>query len=192
MALAGPFAGPDNPSGFAVTFFPVTRVPTEAKPIHLDLGQDASGVVFQLIPASMSTVSGMLTDEAGKPIPGEVMFLQTSGGDVRSFAMGRIPVGPDGAFTFRNVAPGTYVIEVYGRPVGGGNLGCAPFGSLPLTLAGNGDLTNLTLKVPSGATARGRSFSMGMRLRRCQTGSWCPRARSTSRQRRWVAARRTA
>jgi hypothetical protein len=54
------------------------------------------------------------------------------------------------------VAPGTYVIQAFGRPVGGGNLGRAPFGALPLTLSGAGDLTNLTVKVPTGATARGK------------------------------------
>jgi 5-hydroxyisourate hydrolase-like protein (transthyretin family) len=155
MALAGPFAGPDDPSGFAVTYFPGTRVPTEAKAVHLEVGQGASGIVFPLIPAPMSTVSGVLTDAAGKPIPGEAMFLQTSGDDVRSLIMGRIPAGPDGAFTFRNVAPGTYVIQAYGRPVGGGNLGRAPFGSLPLTVSGGRDLTNLAVKV-TGATARGK------------------------------------
>lgn len=155
MALAGPFAGPDDPSGFTVTYFPGTRVPTDASPVHLEVGRDATGIVFQLVPASMSTVSGVLTDEAGKPIPGEAMLLPTNGGDVRSLIMGRIPVGPDGAFTFRNVAPGTYVIQAYGRPVGGGNLGRAPFGFLPLTLAGS-DVADLTLTVPTGATARGK------------------------------------
>ncbi len=156
MALAGPFAGPDDPSGFAVTYFPGTRVPTDARPVHLDVGQDVSGITFQLVPAPMSTVSGVLTDAAGNPIPGEVMLLPTSGGDVRALIMGRIPVGSDGAFTFRNVAPGTYVIQAYGRPVGGGNLGRAPFGFLPLTLSGGGDMTDLALKVPPGATARGK------------------------------------
>ena len=156
MALSGPFAGPDGPSGFAVTYFPGTRVPTEARPVHLDVGQDATGIAIQLVPAPMATVSGVLTDEAGKPIPGDVMFLQMSGGDVRSLIMGRHPAGPDGVFTFRNVAPGTYVIQAYGRPVGGGNLGRSPFGFLPLTVSDGSDLTGLTLRVPTGATARGK------------------------------------
>ena len=124
--------------------------------MHLDIGRDVSGIVLQLIPAPMATVSGVLADEAGKPIPGSVTLLQTSGGDVRSMIMGRIAAGPDGAFAFRNVAPGTYVIQVYGRPVGGGNLGRSPFGFLPLTVSDGSDLTGLTLRVLAGATARGK------------------------------------
>ena len=130
-------------------------MPTEAKPVHLDVGRDASGIVFQLVPAPMSIVSGVVTDAAGKPVPGEAMFLQTISGDVRSLHMGRIPVGPEGAFTFRNVPPGTYVIQAFGRPVGGGNFARAPFGFLPLTVSGGGDFTNLTVRV-GGASARGK------------------------------------
>jgi 5-hydroxyisourate hydrolase-like protein (transthyretin family) len=156
MALAGPFAGPGDPSGFAVTYFPGTAAPLDAKPVHLGLGQDVTGIVFPLIPAPMSTISGVMTDEADAPIPGTIMLLPTSGGDVRSMLMGRLATGPDGAFMFRNVAPGTYVIQAFGRPVGAGNLGAAPFASLPLTVAGGSDITDVQVEVPPGARARGR------------------------------------
>ena len=157
MALAGPFAGPEDPSGFAVTYFPGTRVPTEAKPVQLQVGRDVTGITMQLAPAPMSTVSGVVVDEKEQPVAGgSIMLLPTSGGDVRSMLMGRLPLGPDGAFMFRNVAPGTYVIQAYGRPVGGGNLGRAPFGALPVTVAPEADLSNLRLKIPPPASARGR------------------------------------
>lgn len=161
LALAGPFAGPNDPSGFAVTYFPGTAAPLEAKPVHLGLGQDVTGLVFPLMPAPMSTISGVMTDEHDKPIPGTLMLLPTSGGDVRSMLMGRLSPGPDGAFMFRNVAPGTYVIQANGRPVGAGNLGAAPFASLPLTVAGGTDITDLRVKIPPGAKARGRIIFEG-------------------------------
>jgi len=157
MALSGPFAGPDDPSGFAVTYFPGTRVPTEAKPVHLDIGQDVTGLAFQLTPAPMSVVSGVVTDENDKPIAGaSLLLLPTSGGDVRSILMGRLGTGPDGAFTFRNVAPGTYVIQAFGRPVGGGALSQASFAAVPLSIEPGADISDLRVKIPPPASARGR------------------------------------
>jgi 5-hydroxyisourate hydrolase-like protein (transthyretin family) len=161
MALAGPFAGPGDPSGFAVTYYPGTVAPAEAKPVQLELGRDLTGLTFQLIPAPMSTVSGVITDETDKPISGTVMFLPMSGGDVRSMLIGRVNPGPDGAFTFRNIAPGTYVIQAFGRPVGAGNLGAAPFASLPLTIERGRDITDLRVKVPPGTKARGKIILEG-------------------------------
>jgi hypothetical protein len=48
------------------------------------------------------------------------------------------------------------VIQAFGRPVGGGNLGRAPFASWPLTLSEGSEITSLRVKVSPGATARGR------------------------------------
>ena len=159
LALAGPFAGPNDPSGFAVTYFPGTVVPMEAKPVRVELGQDVTGLVFQLTPAPMSTVSGVLLDESDKPLSGTMMFIPTSGDDVRSFLIGRIVSGQDGAFAFRNVAPGSYVIQAFGRGASG-NLGSGNFVSLPLTVSAGTDVTDLKLKV-AGATARGRILLEG-------------------------------
>jgi len=157
LALAGPFAGPHDPSGFAPTYFPGTRAATDAAPVRLDLGQDVPGLTFQLVPAPMSTVSGVLADDAGKPVAaGDVRFFQTTGDDVRSFVMGRIATGPDGFFELRNVAPGTYVIQAFGRPVGGGNLARAPFASHALTVSAGVDVMDLRLTIRTGATLRGR------------------------------------
>ena len=55
----------------------------------------------------------------------------------------------------RNIAPGSYVIQAFGQPAGGGNLGRAPFASWPLTLSGSSEITDLRVKVTPGATARG-------------------------------------
>ncbi len=158
VAVAGPFAGPQDPSGFALTYFPGTALPTEARPVSLELGKDLSGLVFQLAPAPMATISGVLTDEHDKPVAGSLRFLATSGDDVRSLIMASTATGADGAFTFRNVAPGTYVIQAYVRAPGGeGNLGSMAFGYLPVKVSAIGEnVTGLRLKVPPGPVARGR------------------------------------
>lgn len=159
MALSGPFAVQDpqakDAAGFAVTYLPGTAVPTEAKAVHVGTGQDALGVTFALQPAPLATVSGVTMGSDGKPLgSATLMLLQTSGGDVRSIVMARGVSAPDGTFSFRNVAQGTYVVQAYGRPVGGGNLGRSPFGALPVNV--NGDRADLRVTVATGASARGR------------------------------------
>jgi 5-hydroxyisourate hydrolase-like protein (transthyretin family) len=162
VAVAGPFAGPNDPPGFALTYFPGTVVPMEAKPVRLELGKDLSGLVFRLSPAPTATISGVVTDESGKPVSASLRFLATIDDDVRSLIMASVGLGADGAFTFRNVAPGTYVIQAYGRVVGPGNLGAQPFGFLQVRVSDTGeDVTGLQLKIPPGPSARGRILFEG-------------------------------
>jgi hypothetical protein len=98
----------------------------------------------------------VLVDETDRPIVnGTVMLIQTSGGDVRSLIMGRVPSGRDGSFAFRNVAPGSYVIQAFGIGTSG-NLGSAPFVAYPLTLFEATEISDLRVKVPPGPKARGR------------------------------------
>jgi len=62
----------------------------------------------------------------------------------------------DGSFVFRNVPPGSYTVQAWGRLLGqAGNLNAAEFGTLPVTVSGP-DLTELVVNVARGATARGR------------------------------------
>lgn len=154
VALSGPFASADTAAGFAVTYFPGTANPQEAQAVTVGVGQDVTGVSFAMSPAPMSTISGVTTDATGTPMQSELMLLPTSGGDVRAMIMSRMPTAPDGTFLFRNVAAGTYVLQAYGRPVGGGNLGRAPFGATQVTV--DGDLRDVQVKIETGATLRGR------------------------------------
>jgi len=159
VALSGQFAGPDEAAGFALTYYPGTAVPMDAKPVSVGVGQDVTGVVFQMTPAEMSTISGVTTDELGKPIQATLMLVPTSGGDVRAEILARLQSGPDGTFVIRNVPAGAYALQGFGRPVGGGNLANAPFGALQLTV--DGDMPNLTLKIAPGTTLRGRILLEG-------------------------------
>lgn len=154
VALSGPFAGPDGAAGFALTYFPGTAVPMDAQAVTVDVGKDVTGVTMQMSPAPTSTITGITTDEHGTPIQASVMLIPTSGGDVRAAIMARIESDPAGRFVFRNVASGTYAIQGFGRPVGGGNLGRAPFGALQITV--DGDLSNQVVTIAPGATLRGR------------------------------------
>jgi len=154
LAVSGPFAGADDPSGFAPTFYPGTRVATQAQPIHLDSGRDVRDVSFVLAASPMATMSGSIVDASGQPVPGaNLMLYPTTGGDIRLAMMARLVADADGSFTFRNVTPGAYVIQAFGRPQGGGNLARAPFGSLALDVP-DGGRSDLVVQI-GGATARG-------------------------------------
>ena len=161
LALSGPFANQEvSAAGFAVTFYPGTIVPTDAKAVHVGLGTDTTGVTFALQPTALSAISGVAVDAEGQPVASaNIMLVQTSNGDVRAMVVARGLAGPDGAFRFRNVAQGTYVLQAFGRPIGGGNLGKAPFGALPVTVAG--DRADLRLSILPGAVARGRIIFEG-------------------------------
>ena len=154
LGLAGPFAGPAEPAGFGVTYYPGTDNPTQARAVHVTAGQDAREITFAMTPAPRATIAGVTLDEDGKPLPrASVMLIPTSGGDVRAAITAGMASDANGGFTFRNVAHGTYVIQAFGRPVGGGNLAKAPFGALLLTVSGA--RSDLEVRIKPGANARG-------------------------------------
>lgn len=160
VALSGQFAGPEEAAGFAVTYFPGTAVPMDAKPVAVGVGQDVTGLVFQMAPAEMWTISGVAVDELGKPTRATLMLTPTSGGDVRATIMARLQSGPDGSFVIRNVPAGSYALQGFGRQVAsGGSLSSSAFGALQLTV--DGDQPNLTLRITPGATLRGRILLEG-------------------------------
>lgn len=154
MALAGPFGAVPPVGGFAVTYYPGTSVPMDAQAIPVDVGRDVTGVSFQLTPAPTWSVSGAVVDEQGASVQAEVMLLPTSGGDVRALIMSRLPGSPDGRFEFRNVPAGAYVVQAYGRPVGGGNLALSPFGATPIMV--EGPLDSVRVQISTGSILRGR------------------------------------
>ena len=124
--------------------------------MRVGVGQEVTNLAFSLTPARMARVSGTLLDATGRPGPGDVMLGFSDRGTLTAFAMARGVAGVDGSFTFRNVPPGAYVLQGFGRNnPPGGNLARAPFGWLPVMVSGE-DHTGLVMKVSQGAMARGR------------------------------------
>ena len=160
MALSGAFAGDSGPAGFAPTFFPGTRVPTDARVVRADIGRDVSDVVFALEPAVMSTVSGVVIDPSGQPVQSGVMLMQTNSGDVRMMVLAQAQSAADGSFSFRNVSTGTYAVQAFGRAGPGVAPNRVPFGSLSVDVAG-AQTSGLRVVLSPGGTMRGRIIFEG-------------------------------
>lgn len=159
MVLSGAFAQPETSAGFAPTFYPGTAAPADARAVRVAAGQDASDISFALTPAVMRTVTGRVTDPAGAPVTASVMLAATSNGDVRAIIMARTQAGPDGAFTFRNVPEGSYVVQGFGRPESGGSLATSPFGAAVVSV--QRDVTDMRVAIRPGSLIRGRILFEG-------------------------------
>ena len=155
LALSGPFAGADDPSGFAPTYYPGTRVATQAQAVHRRRRAGCRGHFVRAGAGADGARSRARSwTRPDSRVPGAtVMLLQTTGGDVRALIIARMAAEADGSFSFRNVAPGSYVIQAFGRPQGGGSLARAPFGSLALDVPDGGS-SDLVIRT-GASTGRG-------------------------------------
>jgi 5-hydroxyisourate hydrolase-like protein (transthyretin family) len=160
IALSGPFSAPsmsvptDDRAGFASTYFPGTAIATEAKPVRLEVGKDASDIVFPLVATEhIVTVSGRVVDAAGKPAARvQLILMQTLGGDVRAMIPAALAPNADGSFMYRNVPAGTYVLQAMAQ---GG------FGTV-LVNAARDPVSDLVVTIHPPTTARGHiSFEGG-------------------------------
>jgi hypothetical protein len=156
-ALSGAFAEGSESGGFAPTYYPGTPQASAAQPVSVGVGQQVTELTFQLTPARMARLSGRMLDGESKPVPsGTVTLSLADRAGVPDFFITRTITRPDGSFVLRNVPPGPYTIQGFGRQTAAaGNLGASEFGSLGVTVDGE-DHDNLVLSVKKGASLRGR------------------------------------
>jgi hypothetical protein len=101
--------------GFVPTFYPASASPGEAQRVRVRAGQEVPAIDIGLIPGKVGKVSGTVVSSEGVPLAGESVsmsfevrgesFMMTSGGQSTK-------VNPDGTFTFRNIAPNEYHLNV--------------------------------------------------------------------------------
>jgi hypothetical protein len=124
-------------------------------PVSVTL-QDVSDITFQMVPATMSTLSGVITDESNKSIQAMIALVPTTDGDVRAESLVRSQSNPDGTFAIRNVPPGSYALQAFGP---NRSPSSPTFGALQLTVEGS--LADLVVKTAPGVTLRGRIIFEG-------------------------------
>jgi hypothetical protein len=101
---------------YAATHFPGVVAGEQPQTINLEVGQEISGLDFQLVPGRAARVSGGVEDASGQPMPDQVVHLSniTSGVGGRLVSSGQ-GAGPTrtsalGAFEFSKLAPGEYLV----------------------------------------------------------------------------------
>lgn len=156
-ALAGAFTEQNDSGGFAPTYYPGSPDPSGAQQVRVGYGADATDVVIQLVPAKSARIAGRMLDASGRPVAsGTVMLSIRDTPGISAFMLARVATESDGSFMLRNVPPGSYTLQGFGRQTtNAGNLGASEFGWLPVVLDGV-DQTDLVLAVRKGPALRGR------------------------------------
>jgi hypothetical protein len=101
--------------GFLPTFYPSSPNQGEAQRVRVRAGQDVPAIDIALLPGKVGKVSGTAFNSQGGPLAGENVnlsfeirgenFMMMSGGQSTK-------VNPDGTFTFRNIAPAEYHLNL--------------------------------------------------------------------------------
>ncbi len=135
----------------AAAFYPGTASAGEALPVIVSIGRDAEQVNFSIAERRTVSVSGLITSSSGRPANVFATLTRSSGPLVYGVERGT-STKADGAFTFVNVEPGEYVLQA----VFATSATPEPeLVSVPLTVAGDQDITGLTLVTYPGAFVSG-------------------------------------
>lgn len=90
-------------------FYPGTLSAVEAKPVHVDVGQEVP-VNFSLIDVRLARVTGSIVTSTGAPYPeAKLQFLSMT---ISGIATQPISISGDAQFVAVDVPPGTYLIQV--------------------------------------------------------------------------------
>jgi protocatechuate 3,4-dioxygenase beta subunit len=98
--------------GYAPVFYPGTPDVGAAQRIALDVDVHVPTVDIVIVPTPLATVSGVVVDDRGRPVPAATVTMMPS-------ARSRRPVmdtwsarsNPDGAFAIERVPPGEYAVK---------------------------------------------------------------------------------
>jgi protocatechuate 3,4-dioxygenase beta subunit len=156
-ALSGAFTEQNETGGFAPTYFPGVPDATAAQRIRLGYAEERTNLSLQMIPAKMAQVSGRVVDASGAPAGRVGVMLSPSDRlGAPGFMITRGSSNADGTFTFRNVPPGSYTLQAFGRQTtSAGNLGASEFGWLPVVVDSVSH-ADLVIRVRKGPSLKGR------------------------------------
>jgi protocatechuate 3,4-dioxygenase beta subunit len=138
------------------TYYPGTTVIAEAQRIRLGAGEEQPNITFPLSPVRAVRVSGTVLSARGGPAEDASVRLVNAG----DFSLVGVPLGnfgmsqANGAFTFINVVPGSYILEAHAGSVFGGLTEGAENASMPVTI-GPEDVTGLTITTAPGGAITG-------------------------------------
>ena len=151
-------AGGANPAGApnegaALAFYPGVVDPSQAAPIQLHAGEERGDVDFRIAPTHGIRVRGRLTPAPERPQEVIVAMAPLGGGVAGMFASGPRPparIDSSGAFEFRGVTPGSYLLTATWNRDGN-----ALRGRLPVEAASS-DIDGLDLPLKPAVEVKGR------------------------------------
>lgn len=142
----------DGPDRSLRVYYPGTPVVGEAVAVRVAPGQDAAGIHITYAPPTGARVYGSAFDATGQPLRSPVTLMESSQSGRPIQAERSARVRDDGAFEFRNVPAGDYVVHATLRPTPGR---AREFGVAFVTV-GAGDATPLTIRTARGTRVMGR------------------------------------
>jgi hypothetical protein len=103
-------------SDYAPVFYPGTTSSASAMRVTIGVSEERSGLDVQLPLVPMGRVDGIVMSTAG-PAPGTEVRLVDLDMPIRGLGLKATMAGPDGRFSFANVAPGHYRVQARTGPI---------------------------------------------------------------------------
>jgi protocatechuate 3,4-dioxygenase beta subunit len=140
------------------TFYPNGTDASSAAPVDVAAGGEMRGIDIRLLRAKVYMVRGKTVDASGGASQAMVAFVRKEDGvTTPSFANrgGFTSLRPDGTFEFRNIVPGTYVLQALPGPTNlNGNIPGNLTGRLEVTVA-DANIEGLVLPLVAGPEITG-------------------------------------
>jgi Carboxypeptidase regulatory-like domain len=103
-------SGPSPATVFAPTYYPGTTERHSAHAITIRAGETAGDMWFSPVSSAAFTVSGVVVDEGGAPLPGAMITLMPGSQPEMPFPFLMGVADRNGAFTVSGVLPGEYFV----------------------------------------------------------------------------------
>lgn len=116
MSTASDPTNATNTSDYAPVFYPGTTSSSSAMRLTIGVSEERSGLDVQLPLVSMGRVEGVVMDSSG-PAPGTEVRLLDLDMPIQGLGVKSTATGPDGRFSFGNVAPGRYRVQARTGPI---------------------------------------------------------------------------